>query len=383
MNNVEELQSKTIDWLRFPLMVMVVMIHVSLCVNADYSLPTMNLTISAFIHYLFASGICFAAVPTFFFISGYLFFSGTIKDTSPSLSFYVTKLKKRVKSILIPLVIITATFLLIHYLIMIARAIHGGGAMPSFIDILNEHGWLRIFWDNNRLAEINSPARTNIIGVTMHSNFPMFSPMWYLRDLIVVMLLSPVVYYFVTKTKKVGLFIVAILYVLNIWIPVEGFSASAFFFFSLGAYYRINNKLFLDEFNKAKWVFYIIALVTLVLMFVFHGYNNQLEGIFVRAYIVAGVVCFINIASGIVARDKWKMPAVLTQSSFFVYLVHNLYLSAVVGYLVTKVLPPSNQALIILNYFVVVALTLFVSVMIYIIMKKICPKVLAVVSGGR
>ena len=273
--------------------------------------------------------------------------------------------------------------MLIHYLILIARAIHGGGPMPSIIDVLNEHGWLRIFWDNNRLAEINNPARKNIIGVTMHSNFPMFSPMWYLRDLIVVILLSPLVYYFVTKTKKVGLFVVAILYVLNVWIPLEGFSASAFFFFSLGAYYRICNKLFLEEFNKAKYVSYIIAIAALVLMFVFHWYNDQLEGIFVRTYIVAGVICFVNIASAIVARDRWKMPAVLTQSSFFVYLVHNLYLSGVVGYLVSRVIPASNQALIILNYFVVVALTLFLSVMIYIIMKKICPKVLAVVSGGR
>lgn len=383
MSIIEELQSRTIDWLRFPLMAMVVMIHVSLGVNTDYSLPTMNLTISAFIHYLFASGICFAAVPTFFFISGYLFFSGTKIETPPSLSFYVTKWKKRIKTILIPLVIITAIFLLIHYLIMIARAIHGGGPMPSFIDILNQHGWLRIFWDNNRLAEINNPARTNIIGVTMHSNFPMFSPMWYLRDLIVVMLLSPMVYYFVKYTKKIGLLIVGVLYVLNIWIPLEGFSACAFFFFSLGAYYRIHDKLFLIDFQKAKYVFYFFAVVALVLMFVFHGYNEQLEGIFVRAYIVAGVICFINIASAIVSRDRWRMPPVLTQSSFFVYLVHNLYLSAVVGYLVSKVLPPYNQALIILNYFVVVALTLFASVMLYIIMKKLCPRVLAVVSGGR
>ena len=83
MSEKEQL-SKVIDWLRFPLMVMVVMIHVSLCKEMDYSLPINEMPISAVIWYLLAHGICWAAVPTFFFISGYLFFYDTQNGVNPN-----------------------------------------------------------------------------------------------------------------------------------------------------------------------------------------------------------------------------------------------------------------------------------------------------------
>ena len=383
MHNSNELQSKVIDWLRFPLMVMVVMIHTSLCRNVDYSLPITEMSVSAIVHYIFASGICFAAVPTFFFISGFLFFSGLKENTPPSWNYYASKYKKRFKSLLIPFVIATLTFLLCHYGLEIIRALHSGGSMPSIVDILNKHGWLRIFWDNNRIAEASQAPRTNIIGMTMHSNFPMLSPMWFLRDLIVVVLLSPLVYWIVTKTKKVGLCIMGILYVLNIWIPLEGFSALAFFFFSFGAYMRINKLNVLDEFQKFKYPCYFIALAALLMMLVAHSYNDLLEGIFVRTYIVAGVVSFFNIARCIVVKNKFKMPSILSNSSFFVYLTHNMYINGIVGLLVAKVLPFNNQLVFILNYFITVALTSAVCVLLYAIMQRWCPKVLSVVSGGR
>lgn len=66
------LQSKTIDWLRFPLMFMVVFIHV-----CHQNLLDMKPSVFAYGTYFTVSQvIARIAVPLFFIISGYYFFFG-------------------------------------------------------------------------------------------------------------------------------------------------------------------------------------------------------------------------------------------------------------------------------------------------------------------
>ena len=251
------------------------------------------------------------------------------------------------------------------------------------IDVLREHGWLKVFWNNNRLGEVNQAAMTNILGITMHKSFPLLTPMWYLRDLMVVVILAPIIHLFVTKTKLFGLGIVSVLYLLNIWIPIEGFSVSAFFFFSLGAYLSLFNKNILIEFGKYKYLFYVIAIVSLILMLISHGQNRYLEEIFVNIYRIAGVISFFNIAGLLVAKDKVRIPKLLTQSSFFIYLVHFIYITGLAGVVVTKLLPYDNQFIILFNYFLTVLVTIAICVLLYIIMRRLCPKLLSVIVGGR
>lgn len=72
-NNIE--YTKDTDWLRFPLCVLVVLIH------SDFGLATdsLSLNIPEVVRYLIKDTVASFAVPTFFAISGYLFFY-KIKD---------------------------------------------------------------------------------------------------------------------------------------------------------------------------------------------------------------------------------------------------------------------------------------------------------------
>lgn len=93
----EELQSKVLDWLRFPMIVLVVYIH-----YWGESIPESSVigsTIYNSIRIFMCHVISRAAVPTFFLISGYYFFY-KIKDFT--FDTYKDKLKKRIKTILIP-----------------------------------------------------------------------------------------------------------------------------------------------------------------------------------------------------------------------------------------------------------------------------------------
>ena len=84
----EQLQSKVISFLRFPLCAAVVMIHI--VANTD---SCANTPIYDSVHYLFGDIFARVAVPLFFMFSGYLFF---YKSEKFALDDYKRKLQKRI-----------------------------------------------------------------------------------------------------------------------------------------------------------------------------------------------------------------------------------------------------------------------------------------------
>lgn len=83
------------DFLRFPLMIGVVMIH---CDISDQIGPEFREQWSGNIMYFFSNIIGRFSVPMFFLISGFLFFRNGRINTS----LYLTKLRSRVHTLLIP-----------------------------------------------------------------------------------------------------------------------------------------------------------------------------------------------------------------------------------------------------------------------------------------
>ena len=99
--NNEELESKVISFLRFPLIVGVVFIHAQFfVVPIDGNLIDIeNFTISHEAMRILSPGICDLCVPLFFAISGFLFFRNSIFNSNV----YLYKIKNRIKTLVIPL----------------------------------------------------------------------------------------------------------------------------------------------------------------------------------------------------------------------------------------------------------------------------------------
>ena len=93
MVDARTLESKVIDWLRFPMAAVVVLNHTGSLGGASPYPVYSTLCI------IFPEAICRLAVPLFFLISGYLFFNGLEKWNK---GLYLTKLKRRAKSLLVP-----------------------------------------------------------------------------------------------------------------------------------------------------------------------------------------------------------------------------------------------------------------------------------------
>ena len=82
---------------------------------------------------------------------------------------------------------------------------------------IEEYGWLdwlNIFWADK-------------------GGMPASYQFWFVRDLMVAVLLSPVLYLIVKHLKAFGVFRLRVLWLFGIWFHVTGFNIDAFFLFRL------------------------------------------------------------------------------------------------------------------------------------------------------
>jgi peptidoglycan/LPS O-acetylase OafA/YrhL len=155
MKTSSELQYKVFDWLRFPLIVGVVFIH-SFGQPFDFPAVDFGQLSGTDCYNLFRVSISkvltHVCVPTFYLISGYLFFVGLEKWDN---NIYIRKLKKRCKSLLAPFLIWNTIALVLPLL--------GAFRHDGWIGVqgfLQEHGYWHLYWDSNQW----NLDRTNLLG---------------------------------------------------------------------------------------------------------------------------------------------------------------------------------------------------------------------------
>lgn len=146
----EELQSKTICFLRFPLIVGIVMIHshyTELIVEGNDLMKDANLPVYNFISYLFSEILAGTAVPLFFFLSGFLFF---YKTATFSRTIYEEKIKKRIRTLLVPYLFWNLAVIAILFLSQTLLP----GLMSGNKKLICEYtfsDWLWSFWNMNKV----------------------------------------------------------------------------------------------------------------------------------------------------------------------------------------------------------------------------------------
>ena len=232
-----------IKFLRFPLMIMVIMIHAHVTeismggVTYDFDLHDFPLYNN--ISYCISDIVCRIAVPIFYIFSGYLFYINiqdyTVKE-------YVQKIRKRTKTLIVPYFFWNLAVIFFFFL---AQTL-----MPSFTSGVNKlvvdysfYDWIRCFWDS-------------------HNGMPICYQLWFIRDLFVVVLLSFVIYYAIKKCKFYYLLSLGLLYLVGVDFRINGLSVVAIFFFSIGALFSIYKYDFIEFLKRFKTINYIISLLS-------------------------------------------------------------------------------------------------------------------------
>ena len=358
----EVLQSNVISFLRFWLIIGIVLIHSipdKVVIGGVNIVDEHNFEIYNTFRYLISEVVARIAVPTFFFISGFLFF---YKTESFDFNTYFQKLKKRSRTLLIPYLFWNLMVILLFYLTQtfLSGLTSGDNLLIKDYTWVN---WLKTFWNGN-------------IG----DNMPINYPLWFVRDLMVVIVFSPVVYFCVKRLKMIFVIILGLMWLLGIVLAIPGFSITALFFFSYGAYYSINKKNFVESYNRCfpySFVVYIIIAICdlLTKQYDWHIYIHDIG-------ILVGLSALISLIAYGIEIQKLHTHSFLANSSFFIYVYHGMPLAFLMKFSI-KVLQPQTDASLILLYLVCPLIIILIGLGIYSILIKYFPKFTAIITGGR
>lgn len=132
MNENNNLFSRTVIWLRFPLTALVVLLHTPIVVGDETTKDLNSLGWVLELKTFFSEGLCRVAVPAFFFISGYYFYKSFDKW---NINIWFEKINKRIRTLLVPYILWNLISLL--FAIMASGLISGGGHISIY-----ERPWL-------------------------------------------------------------------------------------------------------------------------------------------------------------------------------------------------------------------------------------------------
>lgn len=257
--NDDLILSQTIDFLRFPLIVGVVYLHVyfedpALLKGLSYVLSPGH--VCYYVCQLFSLVFGRIPVPLFFLISGFLFFYRTELLWQD----YLKKIKNRIYSLLIP-------YISWHLL------------------------WLFLALLFNKYFNINH--------------------FWFVRDLMIIAIFGPLVKFLIIKLKWSILFIAFIAWFFNLF----DYGTTTFFFFTLGAYFSINKLNIVTVCRKffvpSSILYFLFALMDLLTKeWWWNMYIHSLG-------IVVGIVFVLNITAFYIEKRTIHSVKFLTSSAFF------------------------------------------------------------------
>lgn len=356
---IDQNTSERLSVLRFPLIVGVVFIHAD---GTEIGLANGVIGVidssylSDFIRNLISQGISRIAVPLFFLMSGYFFFLGF----SWSIKNYMKKIQARVKTLLVPFL-----FWNIFTLSLLALA----QDIPAIqVYLSGKKDLISTFGTYQYLNAIFGIDRS-----------PISYQFWFIRDLMVIILLTPAIYLIIRRIPKIFLAGIFLLWFFDIWlIYVPSVAAIAFFY--AGAYFACSNiSLFaLDRFGSA-----IISSYSAVLLIDTFSKGYEFNNYIHRTGVLLGVASALYISKAIVRMDKAKIALLWAGGcSFFVFAMHEPLLTIVKKITYDIVLPNSDLNIVSL-YLAIPVLIIFTSILLYVAMKSVSPRFLSMVSGGR
>jgi hypothetical protein len=358
----DQLLSKTIHFLRFPLIFSVVVSHtnfVGTIINGVDYVQTGMYPIYDFIYCLVKQELASFDVTTFFFFAGFLFFyKADFTQTT-----YVNKLKNRVHTLLIPYLFWNALVLamMIGGNLLLTGLTSGSNQLLASKSITE---WLNMFWSYKLDA-------------------PVASQFWFIRDLMMMGIFSPLLYMAVRYLKWIWIPLVGCLWIAGITLPVTGFSLTAIFFFSLGAWFSIHKVNFATLFLPMRKVLLAVFLVLVgVNMALWYADLKPIYDIVHNINVLVGMAAAI----GWVARgnelEKIHISEKIAGATFFVYAYHLLAVFFCQKVWL-KLFQPVNEVSLVVGYFVIPVLIAAVGVGLYHLFHKISPRFTAIITGGR
>lgn len=349
-------QSRTIAAVRFPLIVCVLFVHA----NFRGVLPAWNSDSSsvALVAEWVSGRLAPMANEAFFFLSGFLFFRGG----EFSRDIYQRKIRSRIKTLLVPYLLWNMLFLGI---LLVGETLCPG--WTAIIDKpLAQFGWtdwVNAFWNVSLIAPSGGPQ------------VPVDIPLWFVRDLMLLSLATPIIYMCIQllcRLPRWTHFVPALSLpvVMDVWGAWPSMLASSAVFFAFGAYFGVRQMDIVETFRR----YVPVLLPAAALMF------------FCETCSAARILLFLALLPLLgraVESGKWPSYNRLSSASFVIFAYHSLLLGVIMAVIRAGIFAPESEAGMLLCYLGTPLAYIVVGLLLHAAMRKICPRLLSWMTGGR
>lgn len=341
--------------LNFPLIVGVVYIH---AYSAEIIFGTTLLGpaeldgVTDFIRKLMSQGIARLAVPLFFLVSGFFFFLDSHGQTM------VEKLRTRFRTLLVPYIFWTLGFAAIRLI---------GQSLPGIAPYCGAVA----------LGDLTPAALVDaVFGFT---RAPEAYHFWFIRDLMLLMLFSPLLQRVLRLCARPYLLVVFVAWIFGKWslyIP----DVVGVLFFSFGGYCALRGYSLFAFDGYGRWfvALFLPLLIADVLCYD-AWYNVTLH----RCTIVVGLVTVLYLSRFLLHHQRCENALLrLGGASFFVYAAHEPLLG-IVRTLAFQLLPLDLPAVMLLLFLFLPPLVVAALVLVHRALIRLVPRGMRVITGGR
>ena len=361
--------SKRITSLRFILAIFVILIHSVAGENnqINFAENVVQLEMPAYvdvIQYIFTKVLGGIAVPFFFIISSYLFFAKPKKMKA--------SIKSKVKSIAVPYIFWTILTILLFYIAQsFSFSKNYFAKQENIIRSWHLIDFLKAF-----------------AGRKVSNDYwqPLVFQFWYLRNLIIFMIFSPLIKLFAGRFPASYLCFV---FTATLFRLAGAFSDPlwifpAFFYFSLG-FYAVNHIQHVLEFlDSIRWRDFIIAYIFFTAASLYFKFTqNFISGVvgFARSFFT--ILLFIKI-SGVLSKNKsvYKKLSALSVFSFWIYAAHAPFVVTAIKKLIVRVVP-MHGIFILIQFFLTALLCVAFLMSLGLPTHKFFPVFFSFITGGR
>lgn len=340
--------SSSIECMRFPLMLSIIFIH------AYIAVPLYGHQTYYTIIYPFALWFGETGVPGFFFISGLWFFYSKKK--------YSLKIKDRFHTLLIPYIVWNSILLFI-FIIAFIFGYHREILLGKGIADYELIDYIRAYWD-----------RGDFDG----GNFkPIYPPMWYLRNLMLLCLLSPLIKAIIQKT---GLSLPIITGTIWCFTYNEGLIFESISAFSLGAYFPIKKVNLVDVLNKYKHIATIIFFTLAMGDYITHRFYPFSYCLQVHRLAVFANILYMPVIGSFLLKYHLYNKS-LSQMTFFIYCIHLPFVTIIRKPILGH--PEFSDHTHIFLYFISVLFITLICISIFKLLEKCFPSIMNIITGNR
>ena len=356
--------SQTISFARITLIVGLVFLHYQSFPNSRVSpfrgLDIQHHQVATFIN-SFVLFFFFSVVPLLSMVSGWLYFSFSADGAFASLR---NRIRRRFASLYVPLMVWNAFFLALMLVLFTASPGH------PLLDSLN------INFESARIKTwINA-----VFGLTQH---PIGFQFWFVRDLFVTVLISPLLWLLLRRAPYIGLILLAYVWITGMNLVIF-FRTDVLFFFYLGGLLRTRNAR-LEIGRKATLVFlaiYVALVAVRVLAPYVFAHDTAVLEMATRAMRPFGVLAGWGIFLWVAPTRFGTFVARFGGLAFFLHAAH-FPLLAEIKILLWQLVPAQTDAWMLAHYVASVVVTVAIGMSAGLLLARWVPSVFELMNGGR